>query len=116
MDQEAMFVSMVCSTHREPMVLKFQRNGADFIAVGASKQRAGSVIPPGDGGPTTGSFGTTPDYPGCAYCGSDGFVRCGRCHELSCHDTSWEVFNCPRCGNSGPVRGHIDSISGMGAS
>lgn len=111
-----MFVSMVCSSHRQPTVLRFRRDGDSYLALGASKQRPGSVIPPGDGGATQGAFATTPGYPGCPYCGADGFVRCGRCRELSCHDDTWEVFRCPRCGNSGPVSGHIDSVSGLGTS
>lgn len=114
MDQEAIFVSMVCSTQRQPTVLRFQRVGSDYAAVGASKQRPGSVIPAGDGGAIRGGFGTMPGYPGCPYCGSDGFVRCGRCEELSCHDDTWEIFNCPRCGNSGPITGTIDNVSGLG--
>ena len=110
-----MFVSMVCSTHRQPTVLRFSWDGGTWIAVGASKQRPGSVIPPGDGdGAVQGAFGTTSAYPGCPYCGSDGFVRCGQCRELSCHDDSWEIFNCPRCGNSGRITGLIDSVSGLG--
>jgi hypothetical protein len=117
MDQEAIFVSMVCSTQRQPTVLRFHRSGATYVAIGASKQRPGSVIPKGDGGGTSnGSFTTTPAYPGCPYCRADGFVRCGRCQELSCHDDTWEIFNCPRCGNSGPVTGFIESVSGMGTS
>lgn len=110
-----MFVSMVCSTHRQPTVIRFKWYGDSYIALGASKQRPGCVIPPGDGvGAVRAAFGTTPEYPGCPYCGSDGFVRCGRCCELSCHDDTWEIFHCPRCGNSGRITGTIDSLSEMG--
>jgi hypothetical protein len=114
MNQEVMFVSMVCSSQRLPTVLRFRWDGGMYAAVGASKQRPGSVIPPGDGGAVRGGFGTTPDYPGCPYCGADGFVHCGRCKELSCYDDSWEIFTCPRCGNSGRITGTIDSVSGLG--
>lgn len=111
-----MFVSMVCSSQHQPAVIRFEWTGEVFLALGASKQRPGSVIPPNGNGQTSGAFGTAPGYAGCPYCRADGFVLCGRCNELGCHDDSWEIFNCPRCGNSGRITGTIDKLSGMGTS
>ncbi len=37
------------------------------------------------------------EYKGCPYCGKTGFVQCGSCQKLSCHDGSSTV--CPWCGN-----------------
>jgi hypothetical protein len=113
---EAMFVSMVCSSTSRPAVIRFRWSGQAYEALGASKQRPGSVIPSDDNGPIRGEFGLGPHYRGCPYCGADNFVHCGRCKELSCYDSSWEVFHCPRCGNSGRVTGTIDSLSGLGNS
>jgi hypothetical protein len=113
---DSLFVSMVCSSARLPAVVRFRWDGESYEAIAGSKQRPGSVIPPNGNGAINGSFGLGEAYPGCVYCGADNFVRCGRCRELSCYDGSWEVFNCPRCGNSGRVNGTIDSLSGLGNS
>lgn len=37
------------------------------------------------------------EYKGCPYCGKRGFVQCGKCHKISCHDGS--ATTCPWCGN-----------------
>ncbi|KAB1904567.1 hypothetical protein J5U46_25235 [Micromonospora tulbaghiae] len=117
MTDDALFVSMVCSSTRLPAVIRFRWDGECYVATAGSKQRPGSVVPPQHGnGSINGSFSLGAAYPGCVYCGADNFVRCGRCRELGCHDHSWEVFNCPRCGNSGRVDGTIDSLSGLGSS
>lgn len=100
MDQEPMFASMVCSSTRQPTVIRFRWTGEAYEAVGASKQRPGSVLPPGGG--VRSAFRTAGAYAGCPHCGADGFVHCGRCKELSCYDISWATFHCPRCGNSAP--------------
>jgi hypothetical protein len=116
MDFGQMFAGMVCSSKGQPAVIRFRWNGDAYGALGASKQRPGSVIPANGNGPVRAAFNVTPDYTGCPHCGADNFVRCGRCQELSCYDTSWEIFHCPRCGNSGQVTGTIDSVSGLGSS
>jgi predicted RNA-binding Zn-ribbon protein involved in translation (DUF1610 family) len=116
MDHEPMFASMVCSSNRQPAVIRFRWTGEAYQALGASKQRPGSVIPSSGNGAARGAFNVSPEYAGCPHCGADNFVRCGRCRELSCYDTSWEIFHCPRCGNSGRITGTIDSVSGLGSS
>ena len=117
MGTDTMFAGMLCSSHRQPAVIRFRWNGAAYDAVGASKQRPGSVIPAESGnGAVSGSFGVAEEYSGCPYCRANNFVRCGRCKELSCYDTSWETFHCAHCGNAGRVTGTIETVSGLGAS
>lgn len=116
MEQSQLFVSLICSRDRLPAVMRFLWNGSSYEAVGASRQRPGSVIPAAGRGQVQAEFTDSVDYTGCPYCGADNFVRCGRCHELSCHDDTWQMFHCPRCGNSGPVMGTIDGLSGLGTS
>ncbi len=53
---------------------------------------------------------TGPQYK-CPYCGNKDFVRCGKCHALTCYDDSG-VFTCAFCGHSGRVTGVIDSLEG----
>jgi hypothetical protein len=117
MGNDTIFAGMVCSSHHQPAVIRFRWSGTAYEALGASKQRPGSVIPPeGGNGAVRGAFGVTEEYAGCPYCRANNFVRCGQCEELSCYDTSWEVFHCPRCNNSGRITGTIDTVSGLGTS
>lgn len=46
----------------------------------------------------------------CPYCGNDGFVKCGRCGELTCWNSSTNHFVCAACGNSGKVEGTISDL------
>ncbi len=52
----------------------------------------------------------------CPTCGNTGFVKCGRCGELTCWNEGH--FVCAACGNSGEVTGTISDVnanSGGGA-
>lgn len=48
----------------------------------------------------------------CPTCGSDGFVKCGKCGELTCHVYGESYFKCASCDNEGTVSGTIDNLSG----
>lgn len=43
----------------------------------------------------------------CPWCGDTDFVRCGRCHNLTCHDAGSKDFTCAHCGNTGKITGTI---------
>lgn len=47
-----------------------------------------------------GSLAATNDYPGCPYCGTRGFFKCGICGKINCFNNE-EVVTCNWCGNSG---------------
>ena len=54
-----------------------------------------------------GSLDATPEYPGCPFCGTNGFIQCGfPCDKLSCYDggktegKSVTLFRCPWCGKT----------------
>jgi hypothetical protein len=112
---EVLFVSLVCSHTQAPSVGRFVLSGSSYLLVGASRQRPGSVIPSDHQQQhIEAQFGTAPGYTGCPGCGADGYVRCGQCHGLGCWDRSWEMFHCPRCGNSGPITGTISDLSDLG--
>ena len=53
---------------------------------------------------------TGPQYK-CPYCGNREFVRCGRCHKLTCYSGGGK-FTCDHCGNVGDVTGTIDILEG----
>lgn len=54
----------------------------------------------------SGTLDETSDYPGCPYCKSNGFVKCGTCHKISCWNIGVDdnVFTCQWCGVSGGVK------------
>lgn len=116
MEHHLLFAGLVCSSQSLPAVIRFQWDGSSYAAAGVSRQRPGCVAPSDGHSAVKATFTLSEKYGGCPYCAADSFVRCGRCHELSCYDSSWEVFRCPRCGNSGAVTGAIDSLSGLGDS
>ena len=53
---------------------------------------------------------TGPQYK-CPYCGNRMFVRCGKCHKLTCYSGNGQ-FTCDHCGNVGEVTGTIDALEG----
>lgn len=108
------FVSLTCSSTRHPGVGRFVWYGDSWILHGVSRQRPDCTLPPSCGPTLSGSFHTSDDYSGCPSCRADNFVRCRMCANLGCWDSSWDLFVCPTCGHSGPVSGHIDSISSLG--
>lgn len=57
----------------------------------------------------SGSFHRGEDYRGCPYCGNRGFVRCGRCHKLTCIGKE-DHFHCQWCGNDGRITGTITEL------
>jgi len=64
---------------------------------GASNEGYGSTM-------ISGRVDTDPEYPGCPYCGSMGWVSCGGCKKLTCWGSDDRYFTCEWCGNSGEVR------------
>jgi hypothetical protein len=112
---ETMLVNITCSTTKHPAVGRFVWVEGDWVLVGLSRQRPGSVVPSSDAQQSrSGSFLLGHDYHGCPSCGSDGFARCNNCAELGCWDGSWEMFTCPRCGTSGTIGGVVDSLTTLG--
>ena len=51
-----------------------------------------------DNNTVNGSLNATKEYPGCPYCGTDGFVQCG-CGKLSCWNGEDEL-ECLWCGTT----------------
>ena len=46
-----------------------------------------------------GNLYVTDEYPGCPYCGTNGFVQCNSCKKLSCIKDEKKLI-CPWCGNN----------------
>ncbi len=117
MPEQPILANVTCSATRHPGVGRFGRQGANLELKGVSRQRPDSVLPM-SGSQTQatdgGSFTISADYRGCPSCGADNVVRCSRCHQLACWDSSQPVFHCPSCGKSGPVTGVITRFSTLG--
>ena len=56
-----------------------------------------------------GSLATTPEYPGCPYCGSDNFMQCPVCGRFSCYKGE-ELGTCEWCSYSAKTK-IVDSFS-----
>jgi predicted RNA-binding Zn-ribbon protein involved in translation (DUF1610 family) len=112
---DVLLVGLACGKTRHPQVGKFVWDGGTWRLVGVSRQRPGSVLPAAGQKEQRGSFDIASTYGGCPSCGAMGFVRCGRCTQLACWDPAREIFDCPHCGNRGPVAGTIESISTLGS-
>jgi hypothetical protein len=106
--------SFTCSSTKHPAVCRFVWSQDSWIFVGASRQRTDASVPAAGAAQSRNEWsGLSPAYAGRPSCGSDSYVRCGRCRQLGCLDESWPVFTCPSCGNSGQLTAGIDSISSM---
>ncbi|MEV6417398.1 hypothetical protein [Kribbella sp. NPDC051718] len=114
--EQPFFVSFTCSSTRHPGVARFERMGEQWVLVGASRQRPESNPVAAERRTQSGGFACASTYTGCPSCGADSFVQCGGCQSMGCWDNSWPDFNCPTCGNRGPVTGEIKSVSTTGSS
>lgn len=55
------------------------------------------------------------EYPGCPYCGGNGWVSCGNCGKLTCYNGEGHTFTCTWCGQSGELQSaEIFDLSGGG--
>lgn len=114
MSELDVLASVTCSSTRHPGVGRFRRVPGGLELIGVSRQRPGTVLPESSGLPVAGGISTGDGYAGCPSCRADSIVGCNVCSQLGCWDRSWELFQCPTCGNSGPVRGQINEISLLG--
>lgn len=49
----------------------------------------------------------------CPYCANSDVVKCGKCKRMSCHfGSQGSPFECGWCGNTGHVKGYIQTIDG----
>lgn len=83
---EATVIMQICSQKKRHFGVRVQkmqdqdwwRTWAFEIDERRAKQEGYDVTP------VQGNLNCTEEYPGCPYCGSFGFVQCGRCKKISC--------------------------------
>lgn len=47
-----------------------------------------------------GSLAASAEYPGCPYCGTNAFFKCGKCGKINCYNKE-AVVTCNWCDNTG---------------
>ena len=104
------WVPMKCSQSSRAMIAYFELSDhcwylTSVTSVPAEQAAAHATTP------MTGQFSTSNRYGGCAGCGADCYVRCGRCSMLGCWNTSNPQFRCGWCEQIGTVSGSIESLS-----
>lgn len=104
------WVPMKCGQSSQTMTAYFELSGhcwylTSVTAAPAGQMRAHTTTP------MAGQFGISEKYSGCLGCHADSYVRCGRCNELGCWNTSSPQFRCGWCGNAGTVSGSIESLN-----
>lgn len=104
------FVPMTCSQTRRFLMTRFEWTGSSWDLQGASFARPSAESSALARQQLDGAFNTSQRYQGCPGCRANSYVRCRQCSELGCWDTSWPLFHCAVCGNSGEVGGAIDSV------
>jgi hypothetical protein len=106
------WVRMFCAKDRQARVATFHRAGAEWQLLSVDGSAPSPSLAAG-GLPVAGSFGIAPEYRGCPACGSDGYVRCTSCGQLSCWDSNHQRFACGNCESGGPVSGRIESLGAL---
>jgi hypothetical protein len=109
-----------CSKTKKAFGIRIEQRGHDWVRTWAFKIDEGAAKREGfDANTVSGSMNADAGYPGCPFCGSQGFIQCG-CGKTSCdggavkHDKSVRV-TCPWCGNSGElVQAESFDVSGVG--
>ena len=51
-----------------------------------------------------GSLKKTKDFPGCPYCGRQGFAICGYCKKVFCWNGKQHTCRCPWCNNTSHIK------------
>ena len=95
---EATVVLSKCSSHNRTFGMRIERRGGDWISTWAFKIDDSKAKKEGfDKTKIKGSFAFDPEYPGCPYCGTYGFVQCGTCGKLSCMTAEATSVRCHWC-------------------
>jgi hypothetical protein len=112
--KHTLLIGLPCAKTGQPQVGRLELHGENWLLVGVSRQRQGSVFRSEATADRTGSFGVAPGYPGCPSCGVRGFAQCGHCSALACYEPSRPVLHCPTCGLECRIEGTINRITSLG--
>lgn len=104
------FLEVRCSETKKPFFARFDYAADDTWALtyGVRNLPAGESVSSGSSQQDISNLRVGPQYR-CPDCGSVDFVRCGACGKQTCYKGTG-LFHCAYCGNSGEVKGTIDTI------
>lgn len=97
--RDMMVVMAMCGKTKQPygVTIEKHRNSCDLIW--AFKIRPAAAKREGyDANSFRGAVNILPDFPGCPYCGSQGWYICSTCGTMVCNDTCEGSVTCPKCG------------------
>ncbi|TGX96150.1 hypothetical protein E5357_17165 [Hominisplanchenecus murintestinalis] len=103
---EASVVMAKCRTSHQPYGIRIEkRRNNTWYCTWAFKLSEKSAGNEGYGSTMiSGRVDVDPEYPGCPYCGGNGWVSCGHCNKLTCYNGEGDSFTCAWCGNSGKLQ------------
>lgn len=109
---EAKVVLQKC-TKDKTFGVRIQKMNGDWYRTWAFKINEQRASDEGyDDEQVTGSMTAVSEYPGCPYCGDDGFILCS-CGKLGCSTQIKDgYYTCPWCGG----RGRVESASSFNIS
>ena len=94
--------------------IRIQKFGSDWFRTWAFKISQELAKSEGFQTMISGSLNNADNYPGCPYCGGDGFWQCGKCDKMSCRDYSRSTEVCGWCGNVATNFVSVDSFDFSG--
>ena len=101
---EANVLLFKCTKSKRAYGVRIQKmRDGDWYRTWAFKLSEGSAKREGyDRSVIKGNLYATEEYPGCPYCGCQGFVMCGHCQKIACWDGE-SSYTCPWCGTKSNI-------------
>lgn len=101
---EAVVVLCKCGEHHKTYGIRMEKRGRDdWVCTWAFPIKEDAAKREGyDNSFVQGNISFTEEYPGCPYCGRDGWTVCS-CGHLSCTIVEDGSFTCEWCGDQGPI-------------
>lgn len=109
--RDMMVVMGMCSHTKQPYGVTVEKHGSYCDLLWSFKIKADAAKREGfDKNSFKGRVEHDPNFPGCPYCGSQGWYICHNCGTMVCNDVVEGEVTCPKCGASG-LLSYSDDIS-----
>lgn len=101
--REGSVIVAKCAKCKQMFGITMERINGVWHCVWAFKLSESSANAEGYGDElVSGTMTLDPEYPGCPYCGNDGWMKCGACEKVTCYgEDGTGMATCAWCGNSG---------------
>ncbi|MBN1181155.1 MAG: hypothetical protein JXB49_02635 [Bacteroidales bacterium] len=104
-----------CTDSKQSISIRAQKEGNDWIFTWTFKlTEKNAGIEGYDKDTISGRILFDKSYPGCPYCGANGFAQCGHCQKIMCSVGNEREITCPHCGHRShmEITDTFDNISG----